>query len=117
MCRIGHGFNFKFYAVLRPLIFQKSRLSDAEKTLKFGDAKFVSYMRRQHDRAVTAFSRLQADDGADGLCRFVDLSDIFAEDSRNLFLDFIHVNNDGNTTVGSAIAADLARFLISGQTQ
>lgn len=116
MCRIGHGFNFKFYAVLQPLIFQKSPLSDAEKALKFGDAKFVSYMRRQHDRTVTAFSRLQADDGTDGLCRFVDLSNIFADDPRNLFWDFIHVNNDGNATIGSAIAADLARSFISGRT-
>ena len=116
MCRIGHGFNFKFYAALQPLIFQKSSLSDAEKALKYGDAKFVSYMRRQHDRAATAFSRLQAGDGADGLCRFVDFSDVFADDPRNLFWDFIHVNNDGNATIGSSIAADLARSLFSDLT-
>ena len=113
MCRIGHGFNFKFYAVLQPLIFQKLPLSDAEKAIKFGDAKFASYMQRQHDRAATAFSRLQASDGADGTCRFVDLSDEFANDSRNLFWDFIHVNNDGNATIGSAIANDLTRSLFS----
>lgn len=115
MCRIGHGFNFKFYAVLHPLIFQKSPLSDAEKALNVGDADFASYMRRQHDRAATAFSALQSGDGADGLCRFVDFSDIFANDPRNLFWDFIHVNNDGNATIGSAIAADLAESLIPGR--
>jgi hypothetical protein len=69
-------------------------LSDAEKTLKFGDEKFALYMRRQYERATTAFSRLQAEDGADGLCHFVDLSNIFADDPPNLFWDFIHVNND-----------------------
>ena len=112
MCRIGHGLNFEFYAVLQPLIFQKSSLSNAEKALEYGDAKFVSYMRRQHERAAIAFSRLQTVDGADGLCRFVDLSNIFADDPRSLFWDFIHVNNDGNATIGSTIAADLARSSI-----
>jgi lysophospholipase L1-like esterase len=90
-------------------------LSGAEKTLKFGDEKFALYMRRQYDRATTAFSRLQTEDGADGLCHFVDLSNIFADDPRNLFWDFIHVNNDGNATIGSAIAADLAKSLLSGR--
>src|SRR5262249_3921995 len=85
MCRLGHGFNFRFYAVLPSLIFRKFPLSDAEKTLQFGHEKFALYMRRQYDRATTAFSRLQAEDGADGLCHFVDLSNIFADDSRNLF--------------------------------
>ena len=117
MCRMGHGFNFKFYAVLQPLIFQKLPLSGTEKAIKFGDAKFASYMQRQHDRAATAFSRLQASDGTDGTCRFVDLSDDFANDSRNLFWDFIHVNNDGNATIGSAIADDLTRSLFSDRAR
>jgi lysophospholipase L1-like esterase len=111
MCRIAHGFGFRYYAALQPQILQKSPLSDAEKALKLGDAEFVSYMRRQHDRAVAAFSRLQASDGADGLCRFVDLSSIFANDPRHLFWDFTHINNDGNATIASAVAADLAKSL------
>src|SRR5262249_44257817 len=107
MCRLGRAFNFKFYAVLQPLIFQKSPWSDAETKLKFGDAHFASYMQRQHDRAADGFRRLQANDGADGACRFVDMSQIFANDTRSLFWDFIHVNNDGNTTIASTIAAEL----------
>jgi lysophospholipase L1-like esterase len=108
MCRLGRAFNFRFYAVLQPMIFQKSPLSETEMKLKFGDANFASYMRRQHDQAVLAFHRLQADNGREGTCRFVDLSQIFADDPRSLFSDFIHVNNDGNATIASAIAADVA---------
>jgi lysophospholipase L1-like esterase len=108
MCQVGRSFNFRFYAVLQPLIFQKSPLSNTERELKFGDADFASYMRRQHDLAVIAFHRLQSDDGREGTCRFVDLSQIFVNDPRGLFWDFIHVNNDGNTTIASAIATDLA---------
>src|SRR5262249_5231011 len=108
MCRLGRAFNFRFYAVLQPMIFQKSPLSGTELELKFGDADFASYMRRQHDQAVIAFNRLQAGDGQEDTCRFVDLSQIFTNDPRSLFWDFIHVNNDGNATIASAIAADLA---------
>ena len=110
MCRLGRAFNFTFYAVLQPLIFQKSPLSDTEMKLKFGDADFASYMRRQYDRAAAAFHRLQADHG--GACRFVDLSQIFANDPRSLFWDFIHVNNDGNATIATAIATDLANSFL-----
>jgi len=112
MCQVGHGFNFKFYAVLQPQIFQKSPLSDAEKKLNVGDADFASYMRRQHERAAKAISALQSTDGTDGFCRFVDFSEIFADDPRNLFWDYSHVNNDANATIGSAIAADLAGSLL-----
>ena len=116
MCRLGRAFSFRFYAVLQPMIFQKSPLSDMELALKFGDADFTSYMWRQHDRVVTAFRRLQAGDGMDGTCRFVDLSQIFANDPRNLFWDFIHVNNDGNATIASAIATDLVNSILSRRT-
>lgn len=113
MCRVGHAFNFKFYAVLQPLIFQKSPWSDAEKNLRFGDAQFADYMRRQHDRSARAFGTLQAEEGGTVACRFVDLSQIFAHDARPLFWDFIHINNDGNATLGAAIAVDLARSLLA----
>lgn len=116
MCRLGRAFDFRFYAVLQPLIFQKSPWSDTETKLKFGDADFAPYMQRQHDRAAVAFRRLQADVGADGACRFVDLSQIFVNDARSLFWDFIHVNNDGNATIASAIAADLASSFLSRRT-
>jgi lysophospholipase L1-like esterase len=115
MCRLGSAFNFRFYAVLQPMIFQKSPLTETEMELKFGDADFASYMQRQHDRATDAFRRLQADDGVDRACRFVDLSQIFANDSRSFFWDFIHVNNDGNATIASAIGADLATSFLSGR--
>ena len=112
MCRLGRAFNFTFYAVLQPLIFQKSPLSETETKLKFGDADFASYIRRQYDRAAAAFHRLQADDGAGGACRFADLSQIFANEPRSLFWDFIHVNNDGNATIATAIATDLANSFL-----
>jgi lysophospholipase L1-like esterase len=116
MCRLSRAFNFRFYAVLQPMIFQKSPLSETEMNLKFGDTNFASYMRRQHNQAVLAFHRLQADDGREGSCRFVDLSQIFANDPRSLFWDFIHVNNDGNATIASAIATDLANSLLPHRT-
>ena len=113
MCRIGHAFKFKFHAVLQPLIFQKSPWSESEAKLRFGDADFAAYMRRQHDRSAVAFGQLQAENGDDGACRFVDLSQTFANDPRSLFWDFIHINNDGNATIGAAIANDLARTLLA----
>src|SRR5262249_14431265 len=116
MCQLGRAFNFKFYGVLQPLIFQKSPWSDTETKLKFGDAHFASYMQSQHDRAAGVFHRLQVIDGADGACYFVDLSHIFPNDPRSLFWDFIHVNNDGNATIASAIAADLANSFLSART-
>jgi hypothetical protein len=73
-------------------------------------------MRRQHDQAVLAFHRLQADNGPEGACRFIDLSQIFANDPRSLFWDFIHVNNDANATIASAIATDLANSLLPHRT-
>jgi len=111
MCQLGRAFNFKFYAIFQPSILQKSPLSDAERKLKFGDSEYASYMQRQHDRVVAAFRQLQSGDGRDGTCRFVDLSQIFVNDPRGLFWDFFHLNNDGNATIASAIAANLVARL------
>jgi len=111
MCQLGSAFNFRFYAVLQPMIFQKSPLTETEMKLKFGDANFVSYMRRQHDQASNAFQRLQADNRLEGNCRFVDLSQIFANDPRSLFSDFVHVADDANATIASAIVTNLANSL------
>jgi lysophospholipase L1-like esterase len=116
MCRMSRAFDFRFYAVLQPSIFQKAHLSAAESRLVFGDADFASYMRRQHDRAASAYKQLQIDDGADGKCRFLDLSQIFDNDPRNLFWDFIHINNAGNRTVAAAIADDLAPSFLHRQS-
>jgi hypothetical protein len=111
MCQLGSAFNFRFYAVLQPMIFQKSPLTETEMKLKFGDANFVSYMRRQHDQASNAFQRLQADNRLEENCRFVDLSQIFANDPRSLFSDFVHVADDANATIASAIVTNLANSL------
>jgi lysophospholipase L1-like esterase len=115
-CRIGHAFSFRFYAVLQPLIVQKSPLSDTESKLHFGDSDFVAYLHRERDRSAEAFRQLQAEDGADGTCRFIDLSQIFAQDGRNLFWDFIHVNNDGNASIAAAIAADMSKSFFAPAT-
>lgn len=112
-CRISHAFGFKFYAVFQPLIVQKPSLSDDERQLHFGDPDFVAYLRRQRDRAADAFRQLQAEDGTGGTCRFLDLSEIFANDARNLFWDFIHLNNDGNETIAAAIAPDLTKAFLT----
>ena len=117
MCRVSRGFNFKFYAALQPFIFQKSPLSESEGKLRSGDADFAAYMRRQHERSAAAFGHLQSEHGGDRVCRFVDLSQIFANDPRSLFWDFSHVNNEGNATIGSAIAGDLARTLLARPAQ
>jgi lysophospholipase L1-like esterase len=116
MCRMTRAFNYRFYAVLQPMIFQKAHLSAAENHLIFGDADFATYMRRQQDRAANAFQQLQVDDGADGKCRFLDLSQIFDNDPRNLFWDFIHINNAGNRTVAAAITADLVASFLHRQS-
>jgi hypothetical protein len=68
------------------MIFQKSPWSGNERMLKFGDAEFASYMKRQHDRVAANFPLLQAEDGGDGKCRFVDLSQIFANGCAKSFL-------------------------------
>ena len=115
MCRLGHAFNFKFYAVLQPLIYQKSHLTEPELKIPAGDEGYASYIRRQYQRASAAFQQLQTSDGVDEACRFVDLSGIFANDTRTLFRDLIHVNNEGNGAIASSIADDLAHsFLVRG---
>ncbi len=111
MCRLGRAFGFKFYAVLQPTIHQKAPLSEAEVKIAAADANRAAYLQRQVGRAADAFQQLQAADGVEAGCRFVDLSRTFANDSRPLFWDFMHVNNDGNATIAAAIAAEVTGSL------
>jgi hypothetical protein len=52
MCQLGRAFNFKIYAVMQPLIFQKSPLSDLETKIPYGDAAHASYLSRQYKRGA-----------------------------------------------------------------
>jgi hypothetical protein len=112
MCRLSQAFNFNFYEIMQPMIFQKSPLSEVEAKITYGDEAHAAYVRREYQRGTEAVTQLQTRDGVTGAsCRFIDLTQIFANDKRTLFWDLIHLNNEGNATVGAAIAAELAADL------
>jgi lysophospholipase L1-like esterase len=114
MCSVAAGFGFKLEVFLQPIVHLKTPLLGVEKPWEaFGGDPFRQYILRQYARARSGFVDLQAAHSADDRCRFHDVSLAFTDHAQERYWDYVHVNNDGNRHIATAIYADLKNDLAS----
>ncbi len=109
MGRFARGCGFKLFAFLEPILFLKEPLSGKERNLPtgyHGIEGFDVYVRRQYERIRAMLRYLQK---AESDSRFVltDLSPVFQGYDRDIYLDFRHVNNEGNRRIAEHIHAKI----------
>lgn len=102
MCRLGEAFDFQLVAVLQPMIFFKPQLA-GEEVNWLGTADYQQHTRAVYELARAAFLQL---DGqfADNACVFWDGSRLLENETAELFVDPVHLNEVGNRIVAARLA-------------
>jgi hypothetical protein len=100
--------------VLQPTLYLKEPLSAKELDLLQSYAPSVNFVVQGYGRMREGLSRIAASDPS---CRFLDLSRAFGGDSRGLFLDYAHFNEEGYRIVSNFVFKELEILLeLSGKT-
>jgi lysophospholipase L1-like esterase len=97
-----YGFKAVYY--WQPTIFSKPELSDFEKkeAEKYGFIKDIVHAADLHT------SNIKADPG---FSVFYNISDIFRNESKPIFIDYCHVSEYGNSVIANKMAEDIAAVL------
>ncbi|MDH5638730.1 MAG: hypothetical protein OEZ04_09580 [Nitrospinota bacterium] len=98
---ISQRFRFKPLFYWQPFIFGKKRLTKYEELA----AGYYAYIRPATEEARTSLAR--RDFGAAGIM-FTDLSDLFADSSGPMFMDWCHYSEMGNRVIAEVMADDIA---------
>lgn len=115
MCVFARGAGFELAVYLQPLLPFKRPLAGAEESL-WNPAEFQFH-------AGDTYRRIrQGMDGADSFnrgagCHFFDLSDIFLNHDEGVYVDFVHVTNDGNGFIAGHIYERLKKVRLSEVTR
>ncbi len=98
MCHLAKGFDFKLAVFLQPVIYFKTPLVGRERAL-LGDDDFQNYMERQYARIKPILSDLNTKYAKENRYFFADLSNTFTGYDKEVFWDFIHIDNEGNKVI------------------
>jgi hypothetical protein len=115
MCAFARGAGFELAVYLQPLLPFKRPLAGAEESL-WNPAEFQSH-------AGDTYRRIRQEvDGGDSFdrgagCHFFDLSDIFLNHDEGVYVDFVHVTNDGNGFIAGHIYERLKKVRLSEVTR
>ncbi len=100
MCRVAQAFEIEFVALLQPMIFFKETLAGNEPAL-LGPQDYQDHTRTTYDMARGEYQKLSQ---IYPECVFRDVSRILAADTQELFIDPVHLNDDGYAIVGRRLA-------------
>jgi lysophospholipase L1-like esterase len=97
-----YGFKVIFY--WQPTIFNKPELSDFEKleAEKYGFIKDIVHAADVHDSNIKADLESSV---------FYNISDIFRNESKLVFIDYCHVSEYGNSVIANKMTEDIAAVL------
>ncbi|MBZ0310022.1 MAG: hypothetical protein K8I82_28435 [Anaerolineae bacterium] len=98
MCTISRAFDVEFVALLQPMIFFKDTLTGKEPSL-LGPPDYQHHTRTLYEQARLEYQNLSA---AYSECTFRDVSRL--PDTQELFVDPVHLTNDGYSIVGRRLA-------------
>jgi hypothetical protein len=101
---LADAYHFDTLFYWQPLVFDKRHATAYEQSEARRDASFGRFWALV-ERAIRAEPALARD------ARFHDLSDIFAETTMPLFLDFAHVSEAGSAAVAARVARDATAAL------
>lgn len=98
MCTISRAFDVEFVALLQPMIFFKDTLTGQEPSL-LGPLDYQNHTRILYEQARLEYQKLST---AYPECTFRDVSRL--PDSQELFVDPVHLTNEGYSIVGRRLA-------------
>lgn len=107
MCRVARAFDVEFAALLQPMIFFKDTLTGKESTL-LGPKEYQDHTRTMYELAREEYQAL-AEQFPE--CTFRDVSRLLAPDGQELFIDPVHLTNEGYALVGRRLADILIPLL------
>ncbi len=102
MCSFSNGNNFKFIALLQPMLIFKSPITDNEKKL-LGSDDLQSYIKKNYQLLGNDYNNLESSQKKGNNCYYADLSKIFMGYDKEIYWDIVHTNNDGNKYIASQI--------------
>jgi len=114
MAGMAKGFDFRFIAILQPLVHFKNPRMGREESL-LGSEDFQEYLAQQYSRAREHLADLQNEESLQTSCLFLDLSGIMNGHSEETYWDFIHTDNRGNEYIADQIYLRIRNWVV-GQT-
>ncbi|MGB9177944.1 MAG: hypothetical protein WCB68_01760 [Pyrinomonadaceae bacterium] len=112
MCLIAGGAHFKVATFLQPSLAFKRHLTAQEAALPDTEA-FQQHFRDVYQRILRAARETNSEKRGDD-CYFFDLSNIFLDDSDDLYADSVHINSKGNKMVAQHIYEQLKNSGLAG---
>lgn len=88
---------------MQPLVFFKSPLGEREAQMVEASVEFGEYFDRQYERIREGFDELNDRHAGDNRCNFIDVSEIYKDYEGEIFTDYIHVNDEGNSYTASRL--------------
>ena len=103
--RISDAFGADFIAFFQPMIEFKHSLADTEQ-------RFAAADRSARVRRVRDLIRERVQARGDDELRFVDLSDLFVDETDDVFVDGIHIRQEFKPTVADALVPSLQTLVV-----
>lgn len=111
MCAVANGGRFKLVTVLQPTLAFKNPWVGNEQTLWNASPQLLQYFRDQYDHIQRGLTETSS---AHPSCYNLDLRSIFANYNQEVFVDALHITNEGNTEVANQIYAEMKKHGIGG---
>lgn len=99
----AYGFTAIYY--WQPVIYNKKNLSQREEKYIYDDVMKSLY--------YNTYTIIKNNSSEFSRYHFFDISDIFAESKEPLYIDYCHVDEDGNKVIGERMAMDLLKIIKS----
>ncbi|HEV2863510.1 MAG TPA: hypothetical protein VGX48_21025 [Pyrinomonadaceae bacterium] len=115
MCAFARGAGFELAVYLQPLLPFKRPLAPAEESL-WNPPEYQSHAGDTYRRIRQAMGGADSFNRGAG-CHFFDLSDIFLNHDEEVYVDFVHVTNDGNGFIAGHIYERLKEARLSEVTR
>lgn len=102
MCHLSQGFNFKLAFFLQPLVYFKSPLIGKEIELS-SPTSFMEYVKEQYANTQLLLGPLKKKYSNNSNIMIEDLTGIFRGYGKEVYWDYIHTTNEGNSYIAENI--------------
>ena len=111
MCAVANGGRFKLVTVLQPTLGFKNPLVGNEQTLWNPSQELLQYFQNQYDQIRRGLTEAYS---FSPNCYSFDLSSTFGSYNKEVFVDALHVTNEGNAEVANQIYSQMKKLGIGG---
>ncbi len=100
---MGKAYGFKTMYYWQPVIYYKKKLTNFEEHFTHDDE-----MKKLYFKTYEVVNKIKPEMAQ---YNFYDISGIFADSQGSLFIDYCHVNEQGNKEIAERMASDVLRVL------